>query len=181
MKMQINQLNIMKWNVIKYLLKSSKSSGPSVGRQFLESKRISGRKINRISRNVRSNLLRKRVVRTEIVRFWKKINIRKLFWKEGGGWGWGFDLLWLGQVWWVTICVTNRALPYSMSDDILWIVLCWVLVRHVMSLLGKVCDGLSKDLQNCWVVEGTFAISEVSLCFLVESWPCWIYFFEALF
>jgi len=32
--MQINQLNIMKWNVIKYLLKSSESSGPSMDRHF---------------------------------------------------------------------------------------------------------------------------------------------------
>jgi len=34
----------------------------------------------------------------------------------------------------VTICVTNRALPYSMSNDILRIVLCRGLVRRVVSL-----------------------------------------------
>ncbi len=33
-EMQIKQLNIMKINVIKYLLKSSKSSGPLVDRHF---------------------------------------------------------------------------------------------------------------------------------------------------
>ncbi len=130
--MRINQLNIMKWNVIKYLLKSSEPSGPSMDRHFWN------RNESRVAKSIESlemcNRISYRKESSERNRqIWKKIDIRKCFEKRGG-WGWGFDLLWLGQVWWVTICVTNRALPYSMSDDILQIVLCRGLVRRVVSL-----------------------------------------------
>ena len=149
--MQINQLNIMKWNVIKYLLKSSESSGSSIGRQ----ERISGREVYRISRNVRSNLLQsesptEKNRQNENRQIWKKIDVRKMFWREGrlrvGVWP-----FWRGQVWWVTICVTNRALPYSMSNDILRIVLCRGLVRRVVSLpkesLGKLVTDFFKTFK----------------------------------
>ncbi len=46
------------------------------------------------------------------------------------------------------MCVTNRALPYSMSNDILRIVLCRGLVRRVVSLpkesLGKLVTDFFK-------------------------------------
>ena len=130
--MQINQLNIMKWNVIKYLLKSSESSGPSMDRHFRN------RNESRVAKLIESPTEKSR--QNENRQIWKKIDIRKMFWKEGrlrvGIWP-----FWRGQVWWVTICVTNRALPYSMSNDILRIVLCRGLVRRVVSLpkesLGK--------------------------------------------
>ena len=70
----------------------------------------------------------------------------------------------------MTICVTNRALPYSMSNDILRIVLCRGLVRHVVSLpkesLGKLGQTFSRP-SKLLILEGTLDISEVSLCFLV--------------
>jgi len=74
----------MKWNVIKYLLKSSESSGSSIGRQ----ERISGREVYRISRNVRSNLLQsesptEKNRQSEYRQIWKKVDVRKMFWKEG--------------------------------------------------------------------------------------------------
>ena len=72
------------------------------------------------------------------------------------------------------MCVTNRALPYSMNNDILRIVLCRVLVRHVVSLpkesLGKRVTDFFKTFKIVDFLEGTFAISEVSLCFLVGLW-----------
>jgi hypothetical protein len=72
----------------------------------------------------------------------------------------------------VTICVTNRALPYSMSNDILRIVLCRGLVRHVVSLPKESLRKSVTDFFKTYKMvdfEGTFDISEVSLCFLVES------------
>jgi len=70
--------------------------------------------------------------------------------------------------------VTNRALPYSMSNDILRIVLCRGLVRHVVSLpkesLGKLVTDFFKTFKIVDFLEGTFDISEVSLCFLVGFW-----------
>ena len=99
-----------------------------------------------------------------------------MFWKKGGL-RVGIWPFWRGQVWWVTMCVTNRALPYSMSNDILRIVLYRVLVRRVVSLPKE------KSGKNVWqtfsrpskllILEGTFAISKVSLCFLVGFW--WSY------
>ena len=51
----------------------------------------------------------------------------------------------------MTICVTNRALPYSMSNDILRIVLCRGLVRRVVSLpkesLGKLVTDFFKTFK----------------------------------
>ncbi len=51
----------------------------------------------------------------------------------------------------MTICVTNRALPYPMSNDILRIVLCRGLVRRVVSLpkesLGKRVTDFFKTLK----------------------------------
>ncbi len=73
----------------------------------------------------------------------------------------------------MTICVTNRALPYSMSNDILRIVLYRGLVRRVVSLpkesLGKLVTDFFKTFKivDFFFLEGTFDISEVSLCFLV--------------
>ena len=49
------------------------------------------------------------------------------------------------------MCVTNRALPYSMSNDILRIVLCRGLVRLVVSLpkenLGKLVTEYHKTFK----------------------------------
>ena len=51
----------------------------------------------------------------------------------------------------MTICVTNRALPYSMSNDILRIVLCRGLVRRVVSVpkesLGKLVTDFFKTFK----------------------------------
>ena len=64
----------------------------------------------------------------------------------------------------MTICVTNRALPYSMSNDILRIVLCRGLVRCVVSLpkesLGKLVTDFFKTFK---IVDfrRDFCISEV--------------------
>ncbi len=64
----------------------------------------------------------------------------------------------------MTICVTNRALPYSMSNDILRIVLCRGLVRRVLSLpkesLGKLVTDFFKTFKLL-ILEGTFDISAV--------------------
>ncbi len=87
-----------------------------------------------------------------------------MFWKRRGGWGWGFDRFGLGQVWWVTICVTNRALPYSMSNDILRIVLCRGLVKRVCLFQRKVWENLWQTFSRpskLLILEGTFDISEV--------------------
>ena len=154
--MQINQLNIMKLNVIKYLLKSSESSGPSMDRHLPESERISGREVNRISRNVRSNLLQsesptEKNRQNEYRQIWKKVDVRKMFWKRGEVKGGDLTFCGFGQVWWVTMCVTNRALPCSMSNDILRIVLCRGLVRRVVSLpkesLGKLVTDFFKTFK----------------------------------
>ena len=72
----------------------------------------------------------------------------------------------------MTICVRNRALPYSMSNDILRIVLCRGLVRHAVSLpkesLGKLVTDFFRTFKIVdFFLEGTSDISEVSLCFLV--------------
>ena len=49
------------------------------------------------------------------------------------------------------LCVTNRAIPCSMSNDILRIVLCRGLVRHVVSLpkesLGKLVTDFFKTFK----------------------------------
>ncbi len=69
--------------------------------------------------------------------------------------------------------VTNRALPYSMSNDILRIVLCRDLVRRVVSLPKESLRRRVTDFFKTFKIvhlEGTFAISEVSLCFLVGLW-----------
>jgi hypothetical protein len=51
------------------------------------------------------------------------------------------------------MCVTNRALPYSMSNDILRIVLCRGFGEACrVSSKGEsegTCDRLFQDLQNC--------------------------------
>ena len=64
----------------------------------------------------------------------------------------------------MTICVTNRALPYSMSNDILRIVLCRGLVRHIVSLpkesLGRLVTDFSRP-SKLLILEGTFDISGV--------------------
>ena len=67
----------------------------------------------------------------------------------------------------MTICVTNRALPYSMSNDVLRIVLCRGLVRHVVSLpkesLGKLVTDFFKTFKivdfrrDFWISEA-FAV-----------------------
>ncbi len=100
-----------------------------------------------------------------------------------------FDLSGLAKVWWVTMCVMNRSLPYSMSDDILWIILCRGLVSDdsVSYLLKrKVWEAFYKLSQDHLIVDlkrgiGGFDICEVFACFLVESWPLWMVFFEAPF
>jgi len=78
----------MKWNVIKYLLKSSGVIRAVNGSSVAESERISGREVNRISRNVRSNLLQsesptEKNRQNEYRQIWKKVDVRKMFWKEG--------------------------------------------------------------------------------------------------
>jgi len=69
------------------------------------------------------------------------------------------------------MCVTNRALPYSMSNDILRIVLCRGLVRHVVSLpresLGKLVTDYHKT-SKLLILEGTFALAK----FRCASWSC---------
>ena len=67
--------------------------------------------------------------------------------------------------------VWNRALPYSMSNDILRIVLCRGLVRYVVSLpKGKseeTCDRLFSRPSKLLILEGTLALAKFSLCFVV--------------
>jgi hypothetical protein len=79
------------------------------------------------------------------------------------------------------MCVTNRALPYSMSNDILRIVLCRGLVRRVVSLpkesLGKLVTDFFKTFK---IVDfrRDFSISEVSLWLLVkcDHFGCFFFF-----
>ena len=67
--------------------------------------------------------------------------------------------------------MTNRALLYSMSNDILRIVLCRGLVRRVVSLpkesLGKLVTDCFKTFKIVDFLEGTFDISDVFRC---ASW-----------
>ncbi len=53
-------------------------------RQFAESERISGREVNQISRDVRSNLLQlesptEKNRQNEYRQIWKKVDVRKMF------------------------------------------------------------------------------------------------------
>ncbi len=71
------------------------------------------------------------------------------------------------------MCVMNRALPYSMSNDILRIVLCRGLVRGVMSLPKESLRKFVTDFFKTFKIvdfRRDFAISEVALCFLVGFW-----------
>jgi hypothetical protein len=83
----------------------------------------------------------------------------------------------------VTICVTNRALPYSMSNDILRIVLCRGLVRRVMALpkesLGKLVTDFFKTFK---IVDfrRDFCYSEVFAVLLGRSVTILLFVFEAL-
>ncbi len=117
---------------------------------------------------------------------WKKIDIRKLFLKEGG-FGMGIWPLWLGQGMVSDDMCANCALPYSMSDDILWIVLCRSLVSDdsVLYLFQrKVWRGVYKLSQDHRIVGllkaawAAFDVCKVFLCFLVKSWPLWIVFLK---
>ena len=151
--MQINQLNIMKWNVIKYLLKSSESSGPSVDRHFRNRNESRVAKLiesletcDRISYN--RNLLRKRIVRTKIVRSGKRLMLEKCFEKRGG-WGWGFDLFGVVKygewryVWRIVLCHIRWVTIFCGSFS--------VEVRHVVSLpkesLGKLVTDFFKTFK----------------------------------
>ncbi len=103
-----------------------------------------------------------------------------MFWKEGG-WGWGFDLfglvkygewryLWrivLYHIRWVTMFCG------SFSVEVWWGVSC-LFQRKVWENVWQTFSRPSKLL----ILEGNFAISEVSLCFLVRSWPLWMVFLK---
>ncbi len=150
---------------------------------------ISGREINRVSQNVRSNLLQKRTVRTEIIRSGKRW-ISEICFEKRAGWGWGFDLCGLAKVWWVMICVMNRSLPYSMSDD--------YFANRSLSRFGewrrRVVSLSKESLKSCftnffktfrlWVfwggISGFWCLRSFP-CFLVKSRPLWMFFFEAPF
>jgi hypothetical protein len=68
------------------------------------------------------------------------------------------------------MCVTNRALPYSMSNDILRIVLCRGLVRHVVSLpkesLGKLVTDFFKTFKIVDFKKGLLTLAK----FRYASW-----------
>ena len=156
----------MKWNVIKYLLKSSESSGPSLDCHL---ERISGREVNRISRNVRSNLLQsesptEKNRQNECRHIWKKVDVRKIFWKEGrlrvgiltfcglvkyGEWRYVWRIV-LCHIRWVTIFCG------SFSVEVWWGMSC-LFQRKVWENLWQTFSRPSKLL----ILEGTFDISEV--------------------
>jgi hypothetical protein len=80
----------------------------------------------------------------------------------------------------VTICVTNRALPYSMSNDILRIVLCRGLVRRVMSLPKESLRKRVTDFFKTFKIvdfRRDFAISEVFAVLFGRVLTIWDVFF----
>ena len=164
--MQINQLNIMKWNVIKYLLKSSGVVRAVNGLSLPESERISGREVDRISRNVRSNLLQsesptEKNRQNEYRQIWKKVDVRKNVLKRGeveGG-----DLTFCGlvkygewrYVWRIVLCHIRwvTIICGSFSVEVWWGVSC-LFQRKVWENLWQTFSRPSKLL----ILEGTFAL-----------------------
>ena len=98
--------------------------------------------------------------------------LEKCFEKKGG-WGWGFDLFGVVKygewryVWRIVLCHIRWVTIFcgSFSVEVWWGVSC-LFQRKVWENLWQTFSRPSKLL----ILEGTFAISEVSLCFLVGLW-----------